>query len=287
MTAQARRVRIERAVDHINRHYAQALSLDTLAGVACYSGSHFVRAFEAEVGEAPFELLRKRRLYAAAYRLLGRVPSGELLAEACGFAHASSFSRGFRQQFSMSARDWRHGGWQEWASWQGPDGAPNADTTDAEYLTDTLALPTALQVLQLPAQYMVYRRFRGVWGSALIEQAHAALQTMPESAQCYGVRHDLLHLRRQQECCFDLCVPLAPMQAVPAGLGYVQLAGGLYAAMPLPDGGPYLSWRNLLAGWPADHPYTLDPRRPMIEAYQRAQPVRCHTLYLPIHPHPR
>ncbi|KAF0813559.1 Regulatory protein SoxS [Andreprevotia sp. IGB-42] len=287
LPASSRQIRIERAVDCINHGYAQALSLDALAAAACYSSYHFVRAFEAEVGETPFDVLRKRRLYAGAYRLL-TAPGTTVaaLAEECGFAYASSFAKGFRQHFGMSASDWRHGGWRAWAGQLAPAAQTPLEVAAAgpaaEYMDEEVPGADEMGVLQLPAQSLAYRRFRGVWGDALISAALATLDRAGMVRRFYGVRHDLLHLRGARESCFDVCLPLAGDAAPPAGLGRMALSGGLYAVRTLAAGAPYVSWRSLLAAWPARSACLPDLRRPMIEVYEQAVPLRCHTLYLPV-----
>lgn len=282
MQSSHRQVRIERAVDLINRRYHTTLTLDELAATACYSSWHFVRAFEAEVGEVPFEALRKRRLYSCAYRLLAE-PSlaiGTLAAES-GFCYASSLAKGFRQHFGMSASDWRQGGWSDWA-----DRARHAtDTPGPEHRTDDDAPDlTRLRLVQQPALPVIYRRFRGIWGSHLVTAALEALGSAryPVSG-FYGARQDLLHLRDAREACYDLCIPLAAGAAPPRDYACAELFGGLYAAYDLLPSEPYRSWRSLFGLWPPNSRFVPDPARPMIEAYpDPVHPLACRTLYLPL-----
>jgi AraC-like DNA-binding protein len=46
------RIRIQKAIDHINRHLAEDLPLDVLADAACFSSFHFHRIFSLMVGDA-------------------------------------------------------------------------------------------------------------------------------------------------------------------------------------------------------------------------------------------
>ncbi|UXY14985.1 AraC family transcriptional regulator [Chitiniphilus purpureus] len=281
MQSSPRQLRIERAVDLINRGYRNALTLDELAAAACYSSCHFVCAFEAEVGEAPFETLRKRRLYSCAYRLLAEpgLAIGTLAAES-GFCYATSLAKGFRRHFGMSASDWRQGGWNDWAGRARAAMAPNP-----ELLADgTAPDPARLRLVRQPSMRVIYRRFRGVWGAHLIAAAQAALDSARYPvAGFYGARQDLLHLRGGHEACYDLCIPLAAGAALPRHYAIGELPGGLYAAYDLLPGEPYRSWRSLFGLWPPNRRFVPDPARPMLEAYpDRSHPLVCRTLYLPL-----
>ncbi|WP_018748487.1 helix-turn-helix domain-containing protein [Chitiniphilus shinanonensis] len=290
MFSSHRAIRIERAVDLINQHYSNDLTLDEVAAQACYSNWHFVRAFEAEIGESPFDLLRKRRLYAAAYRLLSnaRVSISELSTR-CGFQYASSFSKAFRRQFGMTARDWREGEWQHWVSeqpWHAATRSQPAHDTLLEHDPDQVRIvdPQSFSIQTVPPQPVVYRRLRGVWGDCLNQTAHHTLRESPVPLPVfYGARQDLLHLRGPAESCYDVCVPVATDYAVPPTMGRSTLFGGLYAVRRLQLHEPYLSWRSVLASWPRQARYVFDPRRPMVEGYGwQGDYLCCTTLYLPL-----
>ncbi|UXY14988.1 AraC family transcriptional regulator [Chitiniphilus purpureus] len=290
MHSRHRTVRIERAVDCINARYGQALTLDELAARACYSTWHFVRAFEEEVGEAPFDFLRKRRFFAAAYQLLSdrQLPVADLAAQ-CGFEYASSFAKGFRRLFGMSARDWRAGGWQDWSdgqAWRRP-GCPRDDSArGAEYDASQVRRvdPNSIRLEIVPEQPVVYRRLRGLWGPALKPTVIDMLRASPVPVPRFiGARHDLLHLRGPQESCYDVCVPVAPGYVALPTLGHTRLFSGLYAVRRLQPGEPYLSWRSLVDSWPRQGRFAIDPRRPMLEDFDCTQDdMRCIALYLPL-----
>ena len=86
---------LRRARDHIDRHFAGELDLDTLAGVAGISKWHFVRTFEATYGETPIRYLTRRRIERAAELLRN---ANLTVTEVCmlvGFASLGSFSSRF------------------------------------------------------------------------------------------------------------------------------------------------------------------------------------------------
>jgi AraC-like DNA-binding protein len=86
---------LRRARDHVDRHFASELDLDTLAAVAGISKWHFVRTFEATFGETPIRYLTRRRIERAAELLRN---ANLTVTEVCmlvGFASLGSFSSRF------------------------------------------------------------------------------------------------------------------------------------------------------------------------------------------------
>lgn len=107
---------LRRARDHIDRHYAQPLDLDVLAGVACVSRAHFARAFRATYGQTPIRYLTRRRIERAQDLL--RV-ANLTVTEVCmlvGFSSLGSFSSRFSQLVGESPTAYR----DRWAALGGP-----------------------------------------------------------------------------------------------------------------------------------------------------------------------
>ncbi|XZG71521.1 helix-turn-helix transcriptional regulator [Chitinibacteraceae bacterium HSL-7] len=267
--------RIERAADLIEHRFGEELTLEALAASACYSPHHFVRAFTAHTGMRPFDALRKRRLHVAAQQLLTH-PETDItdIALACGFAYATSFAKRFRQHFDMNAQAWRAGGWRDWMgtlSHQLDASHPH----HLEYLfarSRQHALPT---VVRLPAMTQHVRRWRGTWGRQLQNEALPAMVAL-ETA--FGARSDLLGLRAANEATFDLCAS-TPFDGAASQR---TLPGGLYGCYALDrNTTSYLSWREIVLGWPASHRLAPDPTRPKLEFYEYGH---CRALYLPLCP---
>ncbi|MDB5919354.1 MAG: hypothetical protein JWR40_3588 [Massilia sp.] len=89
------------------------LALKTLAASAGYSSVHFDRIFRELTGFSAVEYQRKRRLRRAAH-LLRHEPDVAVfrIAQDCGFPSNAAFAKAFKQQFAMSAKAWRDGGWR-------------------------------------------------------------------------------------------------------------------------------------------------------------------------------
>ncbi len=101
MTDSARdhyRARMQRVLDHIDRHLDGDLGLDTLAGIAAFSKFHFHRQFNAMFGVGVARYLRLRRLDRAAAQLAfrGALPVTDIAFDA-GYAVPEAFGRAFKQ----------------------------------------------------------------------------------------------------------------------------------------------------------------------------------------------
>ncbi len=99
---------MHRVVDYIDRQLDQQLELDTLARVANFSSFHFHRLFTAWMGETLGDYVRRRRLEAAALRLVAqpRLPVLQV-ALAVGFQSTEAFARAFKTRFGSTPSAWR------------------------------------------------------------------------------------------------------------------------------------------------------------------------------------
>jgi transcriptional regulator GlxA family with amidase domain len=95
------------ALAHIERRYADRLTVARLARVAGLSRAHFIRAFHAAVGETPHRRLREKRLARAAELLATSPIAVSEIASQVGFESLGSFSRIFRARFGDSPTAYR------------------------------------------------------------------------------------------------------------------------------------------------------------------------------------
>lgn len=100
--------RVRRAADFLHAHYATPeLPLEELAGVACLSKHHFLRAFSAALGSTPFEYRRRLRLAHARQLLTDSVlPVGEI-AQWVGYTSDAAFCRAFHHATGQWPLAWR------------------------------------------------------------------------------------------------------------------------------------------------------------------------------------
>ena len=89
--------RINKAIDFIEKHYSDDLTLDLLAREANFSKYHFHRIFYTLIGETLFEFIQRIRLEKAASRLFLNkdLPISDVAYD-CGFSSPSVFARAFK-----------------------------------------------------------------------------------------------------------------------------------------------------------------------------------------------
>ncbi len=87
--------RMLRARDAMDRDFATALDIATLARIAMVSPAHFIREFRATFGETPHRYLQRRRVERAMAMLRESDRSVTDVCFAVGFASLGTFSRTF------------------------------------------------------------------------------------------------------------------------------------------------------------------------------------------------
>jgi len=93
---------LQRAADYIQEHFAEDLSLEKLASVACYSKYHFHRLFREHYNETVNNHILRVRLEHAAYRLSTELNATmDEIATSCGFSSSQNFARTFKAQFGF------------------------------------------------------------------------------------------------------------------------------------------------------------------------------------------
>jgi AraC family transcriptional regulator len=99
--------RILRVLTHIQEHLDEALDLEELARVACFSSFHFHRIFAAMTGETIADHVRRLRLERAATEMRsGAKPVIQVALEAGYEAHAA-FTRAFKAAYGVSPTEFR------------------------------------------------------------------------------------------------------------------------------------------------------------------------------------
>ena len=101
------RERILRVTNHLNRQLDQKIQLDQLANLACFSPFHFIRVFEAVMGETPQKYIIRKRMERAGFNLLKHNWSVTDVAFSVSYETPSSFSKIFKNTFGISPRQFR------------------------------------------------------------------------------------------------------------------------------------------------------------------------------------
>jgi len=95
------------AIEHINRHIFEALTIDGICDAVHTSKYHFCRQFKKATGFTVMEYILKTRLILARDMLLKTDKTISEISESCGFSSVSYFSRVFRQEMGMSPLKYR------------------------------------------------------------------------------------------------------------------------------------------------------------------------------------
>jgi AraC family transcriptional regulator len=99
--------RIRRAMDYIEAHLSDAISLDTLAAAAAMSRFHFSDVFRRSTGLSPYAYVVARRMEKAKVLLsTTRLPVADV-AWRVGYANAAKFARQFRRHTGVNPSAWR------------------------------------------------------------------------------------------------------------------------------------------------------------------------------------
>ncbi|RIK66444.1 MAG: hypothetical protein DCC65_09895 [Planctomycetota bacterium] len=99
--------RLHYARDYIHTCYAEPLTVQEIANVACLSPFHFQRMFKLAFSQTPMNCLQARRLDVARKLLLRTEQDVTSICLNVGFESLGSFSWLFRRKFGLSPRQFR------------------------------------------------------------------------------------------------------------------------------------------------------------------------------------
>ncbi len=101
------RGRILRVLTHIQQHLDEALDLEELARVACFSSFHFHRIFAAMTGETIADHVRRLRMERAAIELRSGAKQVIQVALDAGYEAHEAFTRAFKIAYGISPAKFR------------------------------------------------------------------------------------------------------------------------------------------------------------------------------------
>lgn len=287
-------LRMNKVLDHIDRHLAEPLELDALADVAHFSRFHFHRVFSSWVGETFGDYLRRRRLEAGASRL-GIEPETPVLevALSVGFGSGEAFARAFKSRFGCTPSEWRIEAPKRWAEAMAAvrqrRKESNLDQDDSkldqasrrgEGHNERFIIPieeAAMQVeiVEFLTVKVAYMRQIGPYGPKVGEFWRDAFAPWLEAngllgQPCYGIGHDDPSVTPPENCRYDACVEV-PEGFVPSGrVNVTTLPGGRYAVTKF-HGNPATigdTWIELFRDWLPKSGLRCDGR-PCFEYYPR------------------
>lgn len=308
--------RIHRVHDHIDAHLAGPLDLAALAAVAHASPWHFHRLFQGMTGETLADCVRRRRLEAAARRLLATPPPAVLrVALDVGFGSAEAFCRAFKAHFRMTPTDWRRGGWRTWGdahrarlrnlgqALRKTDQVVAALFDDDAWIRPDAAairesVPMHVEIRTLAPQRVAYLRHTGPFagdGVAKTWQRFVAWflskGMMQPPRTRYGVSQDDPEITPPEHCRYDCCIAVDDDFRPEGEIGVQTLAGGTWACAAFEGGAADFNaaWMRFYGEWLPASPWQAEDRAPM-ELYPadaipdpRTGRLRC-LLCIPVRP---
>ncbi|HEX6547484.1 MAG TPA: AraC family transcriptional regulator [Candidatus Dormibacteraeota bacterium] len=99
--------RLLRALDAMDRTYAEPLDIPCLGAIAGLSEKHFIRSFRATFGETPHRYLQRRRVERAMFLLAETDRDVTDICFDVGFGSLGTFSRTFRDIVGESPTSYR------------------------------------------------------------------------------------------------------------------------------------------------------------------------------------
>ena len=103
---------IKRALEYIDSHLGESISLKTISDKFNFSSYYFHRMFSVIVGKTIAVYVRDRRLQAACIKLSSTNKSVLEIGMDCGYDSAQSFARVFKQAYGLSPSEYRKSGLQ-------------------------------------------------------------------------------------------------------------------------------------------------------------------------------
>jgi AraC family transcriptional regulator len=188
------------------------LSLDALAQVAGFSPFHFHRIFKTITDETINDMVLRLRLERAV-ALLRAMPKLSIMDAAfgCGFKSVSVFSRAFKKQYALNARQWdRQSPLKNSKNGQVSDEFPRYNLESLSYFRDEFEV----HLLSLPEQRLAYIRVYNSYSrfNEIIHAYHRLIVRYQQhggrlaDTSLYGMSQDDPDVTPHRLCRFDWCL---------------------------------------------------------------------------------
>lgn len=228
--------RVNLAIDHVMANLDSPLRLTAVAKAAHLSPFHFHRVFQMTVGETLADFVKRQRLDKALY-LMTHTPRSSLtaIANRCGFASSSDFSRCFKQRFGASPSRF------DIQSWRSSHAAELDAVVAAFSKTHRLRrLPTStlaanpdgfrVRVRDLPARTVAYVRARDPYKDGIGNSVMNAINTLTAwadknalaDAQWLGYQFEHPEITPLEQCVYHAAIVVPEHRLTPGGLKTIK-----------------------------------------------------------------
>lgn len=273
--------RIRTVLEHIEAHLAEELTVERLAGVACFSEFHFHRLFTAFMGESLSAYIRRLRLERAAILLKSHrsTPVTEIALES-GFSSSATFARAFRQHFGRSASQWRN----LWSKTGKPKSKTGKALPSSSLYPDSATQDRAgkgekrvelkVEIKELEPLTMAYVRHHGGYEEEGIHRAYEKLYKWAAprglfgpGTKVLGISLDNPDVTPAEKCRYEAGLTVPPGTEPQGEVGVREIPGGRHAVIRYQGGEKGISgfYDAVYGGWlpgsgfqPADrHSYEI------------------------------
>ena len=287
--------RILRVLTHIQEHLDEALDLEELARVACFSSFHFHRVFAAMTGETLADHVRRLRLERAAMELRSGAKQVIQLALDAGYEAHEAFTRAFKAAYGASPAEFRRAT-RPIAILAAPSGVHFRPGVPLTTFNTNHITTKNMEVItkKIKPMRVAYLRHIGPYenvkqtGFDLFARLSADKQIRKRSV-FIGIAHDNPSVTPASELRYDACVTVDGDYEPKKPVEVQTIAGGDYAvAKNCPVGKIKDGYQYLYAKWLARSSRELRPAPSFIvwvDAYKGVAPGTWRVdIYMPLQP---
>ncbi|SIN71279.1 AraC family transcriptional regulator [Halodesulfovibrio marinisediminis] len=220
--------RIRRALDYIEQHLDESISLAMLAEQSMYAPHHFHHVFRGIIGEGVAEYQRRLKLQRAASALLYSNRQIINIALQAGYNSQEAFTRAFKRWCGYTPKYYR-----KWA--------PKHELLSGEMLMNTKHSllekhNLTVEVRTLPTMHVASVRYTGDYNGC--GQAHEELCVWADKHNLFNTPSQLLGLcyddpkaTPAEKCRYDACIVIPESLDITNGPEKREIAGGRYATI--------------------------------------------------------
>jgi AraC family transcriptional regulator len=198
--------RLQRVLDHIDRHLDDDLDLETISRIAAFSKFHFHRQFAAVFGMSLHRYVQLVRLKRASSRLMCRAGESVTgIAMDAGYDAPDAFARAFRQRVGQSPSEFRKA--PDWASWLTAFGPVDTARSKLMQIIFDANDVTVVEVPSVPVAVIEHRGNRAAFAETrqrFIDSRNAA-GVSPATSQTFMIFRSEREPENPADYSVDLC----------------------------------------------------------------------------------